>query len=175
MDPDGKTLLYGSFRPVNGQSINNFFSSSHSRTLYSGICCLSLLFSYRPTDLRTLRAAKTLGDDTGFCFCFFAVIFRGKCLVQFFSLLSFPNVVVGNLLFVVAVILESRSPGSVVRRTCSLAKPRDPRQKPSGMTEETTTEKDPLLIIRAYGKGGPYGTTLFFFIKNVTPRHKFVK
>ena len=54
LDPDGKTLLYGSFRPVNGQSINNFF------------------------------------------------------------FLSFPKVVVGNLLFVVAVILESCSPGSVV-------------------------------------------------------------
>ena len=42
------------------------------------------------------------------------VIFSEKCLVQFLSLLSFPKVVVGNLLFVVAVILESRSPGSVV-------------------------------------------------------------
>ena len=44
-----------------------------------------------------------------------------------FLLMSFPNVVVGNPLFAGAVILESRSPGSVVRRTCSLAKPRDPR------------------------------------------------
>ena len=63
MDPDEKTLLYGSFRPVNGQSINN----------------------RSPTE--------TLGDDSE----------------------------------------------------------------------------------NGYGKGGPYGTTLFFFIKNVTPRHKFVK
>lgn len=81
-----------------------FFACRHSRTLYSGICCLSLLFSYRTTDPRTLRAAKTLGDDRG-----------------------------------------------------------------------NDYGKDPLLIIRAYGKGGAYGTTLFFFIKNVTPRHKFVK
>ena len=113
LDPDGKTLLYGSFRPVNGQSINN----KGKRQIPE-----------------TLRAAKALGDDICFCFLFFAVIFRGKCLVQGLSLSSFPNVVVGNLLFVVAVILESRSPGSVVRRTCSLAKLRDPRQKPSEMT-----------------------------------------
>ena len=44
-----------------------------------------------------------------------------------FLLMSFPNVVVGNPLFAGAVILESRSPGSVVRRTRFLAKLRDPR------------------------------------------------
>ena len=45
-----------------------------------------------------------------------------------FLLMSFPNVVVGNPLFAGAVILESRSPGSVVRRTCFLTTPlRDPR------------------------------------------------
>ena len=155
MDPDGKTLLYGSFRPVNGKSINN-------------------------TDKQQIPEPcgppKPSGMALAFAFLLsFLKLLGGKAPVYSLSLSSFPNVVVGNLLFVVAVILESRSPGSVVRRTCSLAKLRDPRQKPSGMTEETTTEKDPLLIIRAYGKGGPYGTTLFFFIKNVTPRHKFVK
>ena len=45
-----------------------------------------------------------------------------------FLLMSFPNVVVGNPLFAGAVILESRSPGSVVRRPCFLTTPlRDPR------------------------------------------------
>ena len=64
---------------------------------------------------RTLRAAKTLGDDICFCFLLsFLKLLGGKAPVYSLSLSSFPNVVVGNLLFVVAVILESRSPGSVV-------------------------------------------------------------
>ena len=46
----------------------------------------------------------------------------GMTLAFVFCLSSFPNVVVGNPLFAGAVILESCSPGSVVRRTCSLAK-----------------------------------------------------
>ena len=118
----------------------------------------------------------------------FAVIFRGKCLVQFLSLLSFPKVVVGNLLFVVAVILESRSPGSVVIKqgldsgTLHAGKP--PRM-PSFFIKLSFPKEWPPARVRpagfgddsenGYGKGGPYGTTLFFFIKNVTPRHKFVK
>ena len=130
---------------------------------------------------------ETLGDDTSFCFCFcfFALIFRGKCLVQFLSLSSFPNVVVGNLLFVVAVILESRSPGSVVIKqgldSGTLRADKPPRMpsffiipkewpparvRPAGFGDDSGN---------GYGKGGAYGTTLFFFIKNVTPRHKFVK
>ena len=151
LDPDGKTLLYGSFRPVNGQSINN----KGKRQIPE-----------------TLRAAKALGDDI--CFCFLL-----------FCLSSFPKVVVGNLLFVVAVILESRSPGSVVIKqgldsgTLRAGKPprmpsffiipkewRAARVPPAGFGDDSGN---------GYGKGGAYGTTLFFFIKNVTPRHKFVK
>ena len=69
------------------------------------------------------------------------VIFSEKCLVQFLSLLSFPKVVVGNLLFVVAVILESRSPGSVVtQKETNDSFPNAPRRVlagrllPSGIT-----------------------------------------
>ena len=114
MDPDGKTLLYGSFRPVNGQSINN-----KSKQQIPEPC----------------GPPKPSGMALAFAFLLsFLKLLGGKAPVYSLSLSSFPNVVVGNLLFVVAVILESRSPGSVVRRTCSLAKLRDPRQKPSEMT-----------------------------------------
>ena len=81
------------------------------------VSCLFLVFVVIPERVAARRAresvvrrannnndrspTKTLGDDI--CFCFLL-----------FCLLSFPNVVVGNPLFVVAVILESRSPGSVV-------------------------------------------------------------
>ncbi len=119
MDPDGKTLLYGSFRPVNGQSINN-----KGKRQIPEPC----------------GPPKPSGMALAFAFLLsFLKLLGGKAPVYSLSLSSFPNVVVGNLLFVVAVILESRSPGSVVRRTCSLAKLRDPRQKPSGMTAEMAT------------------------------------
>ena len=117
------------------------------------------------------------------------VIFSEKCLVQFLSLLSFPKewppAGLGNLLFVVAVILESRSPGSVVIKqgldSGTLRADKPPRMpsffiipkewpparvRPAGFGDDSGN---------GYGKGGAYGTTLFFFIKNVTPRHKFVK
>ena len=147
---------------------------------------MSLLFLYNTTDPRTLRAAKTLRDDTCFCFLLsFLKLLGGKAPVYSLSLSSFPNVVVGNLLFVVAVILESRSPGSVVIKqgldsgTLRADKPprmpsffiipkewRAARVPPAGFGDDSGN---------GYGKCGPYGTTLFFFIKNVTPRHKFVK
>ena len=98
---------------------------------------------------------------------------------------SSPSASVGDLLFVVAVILESRSPGSVVIKqgldsgTLRADKPprmpsffiipkewRAARVRPAGFGDDSGN---------GYGKCGPYGTTLFFFIKNVTPRHKFVK
>ena len=114
MDPDEKTLLYGSFRPVNSQSINN-----KGKRQIPEPC----------------GPPKPSGMALAFAFLLsFLKLLGGKAPVYSLSLSSFPNVVVGNLLFVVAVILESRSPGSVVRRTCSLAKLRDPRQKPSGRT-----------------------------------------
>ena len=164
MDPDEKTLLYGSFRPVNSQSINN---------------------TGKQQIPEPCGPPKPSGMTLAFAFLLVVVIFRGKCLVQGLSLLSFPNVVVGNLLFVVAVILESRSPGSVVIKqgldsgTLRAGKPpRMPsffiipkewppvRVRPAGFGDDSGN---------GYGKCGPYGTTLFFFIKNVTPRHKFVK
>ena len=48
---------------------------------------------------------KALGDDDCLCFLLF-------CLSSFPK--EWPPAGLGNLLFVVAVILESRSPGSVV-------------------------------------------------------------
>ena len=100
MDPDGKTLLYGSFRPVNGQSTNN-----KSKQQIPEPCGPP-----KPSGM-------TLVFVFAFAFAFllsFLKLLGGKAPVYSLSLSSFPKVVVGNLLFVVAVILESRSPGSVV-------------------------------------------------------------
>ena len=122
------------------------------------------------------------------------VIFSKKCLVQFLSLLSFPKewppAGLGNPLFVVAVILESRSPGSVVIKqgldsgTLRADKPprmpsffiipkewRPARLRPASMPPAGFGDDSG----NGYGKGGASGTTLFFFINKVTPREKFVK
>ncbi len=87
---------------------------------------------------RVLWIAKMFGDDDFFCFLLsFPKVVVGNPLLSIrltlfvittdprqkhsgmtlafaFCLSSFPNVIVQDLLFVVAVILESRSPGSVV-------------------------------------------------------------
>ena len=70
---------------------------------------------------RVLWIAKMFGDDDFFCFLLVVAFLKalvGKSRVYSLSLSSFPKewppAGLGNLLFVVAVILESRSPGSVV-------------------------------------------------------------
>ena len=62
-----------------------------------------------------LWIAKMFGDDD--CFLIVVAFLKalvGKSRVYSLSLSSFPKVVVQDLLFSVAVILESCSPGSVV-------------------------------------------------------------
>ena len=87
MDPDGKTLLYGSFRPVNGQSINN-------------------------KDKRQIPEPcgppKPSGMTFAFCFCLLLSLKK-------------PWRKVFSSSFVVTVILESRSPGSVVIKQGKIA------------------------------------------------------
>ena len=168
LDLDEKTLLYGSFRPVNGQSINN-----KGKRQIPEPC----------------GPPKPSGMALAFAFLLsFLKLLGGKAPVYSLSLSSFPNVVVGNLLFVVAVILESRSPGSVVIKqgldSGTLRADKPPRM-PSFFIKLSFPKEWPPARVRpagfgddsgnGYGKCGPYGTTLFFFIKNVTPRHKFVK
>ena len=75
---------------------------------------------------------KTLGDDDCFCFLLF-------CLSSFPK--EWPPAGLGNLVFVVAVILESRSPGSVVtQKETNDSFPNAPRRVlagrllPSGIT-----------------------------------------
>ena len=105
--------MFSNERRKNGRTLGN--------SLFVVILCFAVILESRSPgsvviklglDSGTLRAGSSWAAKT----------LRG------FLLMSFPKVVVGNLLFVVAVILESCSPGSVVRRTCFLTTPlRDPR------------------------------------------------